>query len=218
MKTSQKGNLRLKAYKEIKDSILFLSLKPGDKIFESEISQRLKMSRTPVREALLLLEHEKLVECDGRLGYIVRRLNAAEVEEYFSIRKVFEVFAVPLILERITEDEMAALQRNLSEAEKFLGKNDFYNFIRCETEFHEMLWRSTKSEIFFQTISGLSDKFQWLRAIALSAPGSCQVSIDDHQKILLLIKERDAKALKRFMQQHIEHARKKYSLIQGIFL
>jgi DNA-binding GntR family transcriptional regulator len=176
------------------------------------------MSRTPVREALLLLEHEKLVECDGRLGYIVRRLNAKEVEEYFSIRKIFEVFAVPLILERITEDEVAALQRNLSKAENFLKKDDFHNFIRCETEFHEMLWRSAKSEIFFQIISGLSDKFQWLRAIALSAPGSCRVSIDDHQKILVLIKERNAKSLKRFMQQHIEHARKKYSLTQGIFL
>jgi len=216
--TSKKDTLRVKAYKGIKTKIICLQLKPGEKIFENEIAKGLKISRTPVREALLILENEKLVECDGRLGFIVKKLNTKEIEEYFSIRKAFEAFAAPFIIERITASEIEELRKNITEAQDYLKTNDFNNIVRCETKFHEILWRATKSEIFFQIISGLSDKFQWIRAIALSAQGGCRESIDDHKKILTLVEKKDSNKLKKFIELHIEHARKKYSLTQGLYM
>jgi DNA-binding GntR family transcriptional regulator len=215
---SNKDTLRVKAYKEIKSKIICLHLKPGEKIFENEIAKGLKISRTPVREALLILENEKLVECDGRLGFVVKRLNTKEVEEYFSIRKAFEAFAAPFITERITASEIAELKENVTEAQGYLKVNDFNNIVRCETKFHEILWGATKSEIFFQIISGLSDKFQWIRAIALSAQGGCRESIDDHRKIVALIEEKNSDKLKKFIALHIDHSRKKYSLTQGLYM
>jgi len=216
--TSNKDTLRVKAYKDIKSKIIFLQLKPGEKIFENEIAQDLKISRTPVREALLILENEKLVECDGRLGFVVRKLKTKEIEEYFSIRKAFEAFAAPFIIERITASEIEELKKNITEAQDYLKINDFNNIVRCETKFHEILWRATKSEIFFQIISGLSDKFQWIRAIALSAQGACRESIDDHKKIITLIEKKDSDKLKRFIALHIERSRKKYALTQGLYM
>jgi len=216
--TSNKDTLRVKAYKDIKSKIICLQLKPGEKIFENEIAQDLKISRTPVREALLILENEKLVECDGRLGFVVRKLKTKEIEEYFSIRKAFEAFAAPFIIERITASEIEELKKNITEAQDYLKINDFNNIVRCETKFHEILWRATKSEIFFQIISGLSDKFQWIRAIALSAQGACRESIDDHKKIITLIEKKDSDKLKRFIALHIEHSRKKYALTQGLYM
>jgi DNA-binding GntR family transcriptional regulator len=217
-RTSKKETLRFKAYKEIKAKIISLYLKPGEKIFENEIAKALKISRTPVREALLILENEKLVECDGRIGFIVKKLNAKEIEEYFSIRKLFEAFAVPLIVERITASEIEALKKNITEAQAYLKRKDFHNIVQCETKFHEILWRATKAEVFFQTISSLSDKFQWIRAIALSAEGACRESIDDHKKILSLVERKDSTTLKKFIALHIEHAREKYALTQGLFM
>lgn len=216
--TSKKDTLRFKAYKEIKAKIISLYLKPGEKIFEDEIAKGLKISRTPVREALLLLENEKLVECDGRLGFIVKKLSTKEIEEYFSIRKALEAFATPLIVERITASEIEALKKNVTEAEDYLKRDDFHNIVRCETQFHEILWKSTKSEVFFQIISGLSDKFQWIRAIALSAQGACRESIEDHKKILSLVERKDSNKLKSFIAMHIERSRKKYALTQGLFM
>ena len=215
---SKKETLRFKAYEKIKAEIICLHLKPGEKIFENKIAKGLKISRTPVREALLILENEKLVECDGSLGFIVKKLNTKEVEEYFSIRKLFESFAAPLIVERITTSEIEALKKNVTEAQSYLKRNDFYNIVQSETKFHEILWKSTKSEVFFQTISGLSDKFQWIRAIALSAQNGCRESIDDHKKILSLVERKDSGKLRKFMVLHIEHARKKYALTQGLFM
>jgi DNA-binding GntR family transcriptional regulator len=216
--TNSKDTLRVKAYKDIKSKIICLQLKPGEKIFENEIAKDLKISRTPVREALLILENEKLVECDGRLGFVVKKLKTKEVEEYFSIRKAFEAFAAPFIIERITASEIEELKKNTIEAQGYLEMNDFSNIVRCETKFHEILWRSTKSEIFFQILSGLSDKFQWIRAIALSAEGGCRESIDDHKKIVALVEEKDSDKLKKFIALHIDHSRKKYALTQGLYM
>ena len=176
------------------------------------------MSRTPVREALLMLESEKLVECDPRLGFLVRKLTPKEVEEYFAIRILFEEFAAPLIIERITLPEVESLKQNIAEAQGYVEANDLHNIIRCETEFHAILYKATKSDVFFQTISGLMDKFQWLRAIALSAPDGSSLSLEDHKKILVAIEEKDVNALKGLLNEHMEHARKKYELVKAVIL
>jgi len=216
---AEKETLRVKAYEYLKTKIIFFDLKPGNKIFEDEISENLKISRTPVREALLMLEKEGLVQCDDRLGFIVRKLSYNEVEEYFSIRIAIETFGVPLITERITHEEIELLEKNIHEAEFYLTENNnFRNLVRLETEFHEILYKTTKSVIYFETISTLIDKFQWLRAIALNAPGGARLSINDHKRMLNALKKKDTKELKKLTKLHLQHAKKKYSLNQGLFV
>lgn len=213
-----KKTLSQKAYKEIKDRIIFFEVKPGEKLFESEIANELKISRTPVREALLMLEHERLLKANGKRGYSVRRLTQKDVEEYFSIRNDIELFAVPLIIERITLSEMKNLAGNLKKAESSLERKNFYNIIRYETEFHEILYKSTKSEVFIQLISGLVDQFQWLRAVALNVRAGASESINDHKKMFMAIEKKDVRELKRLTTLHLKHAAKKYEQMQGIFL
>lgn len=206
-----KKSLRHKAYKAIKDKIIFLDLKPGEKIFEAEIAKKLKISRTPVREALLMLENERLVECDPSLGYMVRRLTSKEIGEYFAIRKALELLAVPLIIERITDSEIKALNYNVEAAEKSIEKNNLKNIIRCETEFHSIQYKATKSEIFFDTISGLTDKFQLIRAIAMLAPSGPNESLAHHKEMLMAIEKRDARGLKKLVERHLKRAAEKFA-------
>jgi len=209
-KPKDKKTLRVKAYQEIKDRITYLDLKPGEKIFEKEIAESLGISRTPVREALLLLENEQLVECLPRLGYVVKRLTNPEITEYFSLRRTLEVFAVPLIIERITDEEIEALRANLREAEASVTEGDMRRIIRCETEFHQILYGSTKSKIFSRTISNLVDNFQLIRAIAMMAAGGRRESVSDHKCILEAIERRDGDELLRLMKEHIDRATEMY--------
>ena len=216
-----KETLRVKAYEHLKNKIIYFDLKPGDKIFEDEIADSLEMSRTPVREALLMLEKEGLIKCDNRLGFIIRKLSYSEVEEYFSIRRAIEVFGAPMIIERITPQEIEALQNNIDEASHYVErhyveKDDFRRIVRYETDFHEILYNSIKSEIFSETIFSLIDKFQWLRAIALKVPGGFQESLNDHKKMLKAVIDKNCKELKKLIQLHIQHA-KKSALKQGLF-
>ncbi|MEJ2726726.1 MAG: GntR family transcriptional regulator, partial [Deltaproteobacteria bacterium] len=213
-----KKNLRHKAYDEIKKRIIFYDLKPGEKIFESDIAKKLKMSRTPVREALLVLENEKLLECTDKLGFIVRKLSSHVVSEYFDIRSVIEGFAIPLIVERITPSEMKILAKNLVEARRAVETIQMNNIIRYETEFHQILYNATKSDVFIETISHLVDKFHWLRAISLHAPGGAGESVSDHEKMLKALEKKDAGELKRLTKLHLQHAQEKFALMQGLLM
>ncbi len=208
---SKENALRFKAYRAIKDQIIYLDLKPGQKIQENEIVKSLGFSRTPVREALLMLENEKLVECTGSTGFTVRRFNASEMGEYFAIRRIIEEFVMTLVLQRITESELEALRENLRRSEEAVEKGDIRNIIRYESEFHEILYRATKSAVLFETISGLIDKFQWLRAIALNARRGSKQSVAQHRRLLEAIEKKDLKELKSLLRYHLAEAQKKLS-------
>jgi DNA-binding GntR family transcriptional regulator len=201
--------LRFAAYKAVKDRILYLDLKPGEKIVEQEIASELGVSRTPVREALLMLQSEKLVECNDRTGFIVRKFPMGEIAEYFAVRSVIETFVMSLVLERITEDDLEALRENIREAERYVDEGDLRNIIRTSSEFHEILYKATKSEVLLETISTLVDKFQWFRSIALSEPRGAKQSLSQHKKILAAIEKKDAKRLKVLMRAHFLGAQKR---------
>ncbi len=207
----EKTKLSFQAYEQIKNKILLLDLRPGEKIFENEIAKDLNVSRTPVREALLMLENERLVENDPRLGFIVRRLASNDVEEYFALRTNLELYGVPLIIKRITDSEIGALEDNIAATEKSLKKNDLKSVVRYESEFHVLLYKSTKSDIFYGVISSLTDMFQWIRAIAVMAPGVSDESLDHHQRIVEAIKKKDPKALKSIIKLHLKRAEETYA-------
>jgi len=208
--------LRYTAYRAIKDRIINLELKPGEKIQEAEIAATLKVSRTPVREALLMLENEKLVECRSDTGFTVRKFSSKDVEEYFAVRRVIEEFVMSLVLERITREELEALRQNVKEAEECVSRKDYIAIFRYESEFHEILYRAARSEVLFETISSLTDKFRWLRAIALSAPGGAAQSVSQHEEILSAIERNDVPALKALLDGHLSDAQEKLAGIHGL--
>jgi len=208
--------LRFIAYKAIKDQVVNLDLKPGEKILEAKIAASLNVSRTPVREALLMLENEKLVECRGSTGFIVRKFSAKEVEEYFAVRRVIEEFVMTLVLERITEKELEAIKENVRQAEKSLAAKNIHNVIQCETEFHELLYKAAKSDVLFETISSLIDKFKWLRAIALNIRGGAAQSVAQHKKLLAAIEMKNGQTIRKIIRTHISDAQKKLAGVHGL--
>jgi DNA-binding GntR family transcriptional regulator len=117
-----------------------------------------------------MLQHEKLVTCDDSLGFIVKRFSAKDVEEYFALRKAIEDFVIPLVVEKITKEEIAGLKANIAEGKRLIGKGgDIRSIIRCESEFHELLYRAAKSDILYDTVSGLLT-ISMVQSVALSVP------------------------------------------------
>ena len=204
-----KQSLRAKVYEDIKSKILLFDLKPGDKINENNIASRLKISRTPVREAFLMLENEDLIRCDDSLGFIIKKLSYKDAEEYFSFREALEIYAAPMILKNIAPSEIKGLENNIKKAKAYAKGNDFRNTVKCEGDFHDILYNSTKSKIFFKTISGLVYKFQWLRAISLKAPGGVNDSLKGHEEMFKAITSKDLKRFKQSIRSHIAEAKRR---------
>ena len=209
-----RANLRTKVYEAIKGKILFFELKPGEKLMENDIASELGTSRTPVREALLLLSHEKLVDCDSRLGFVVRKMTSKEVEEYFAIRLAIERFAIPMIINGVRPAHLEELETNIREAQAAIEHKNLPDIIQHETRFHEILYKATDSTVLVETLSSLVDKFHWLRAIALSAPSGASLSVDGHRQILEALKKKDAEMLAASIEEHMRHAQEKFALVQ----
>jgi DNA-binding GntR family transcriptional regulator len=218
MSKNNTSTLRFQAYEAIKDRILHLDLRPGEKIFESALANRLNVSRTPVREALVMLEHEKLVVCDESLGFQVRRLTPQDVREYFALRNAIEEFALSLVVENITASEIEILRRSITNAGKIVVGGEIAAIIDCETEFHEIIYKAAKSDLLFEMVSNLVARFQWLRALALSVPGAAASSLSQHSRMVDLIEAKNTKGVKKLMRSHLNEAEKKILCLPGILL
>jgi DNA-binding GntR family transcriptional regulator len=205
MQPSQaKKSFKSIAYLKIREMILQRELLWGDKLFENELAQNLGMSRTPVREALLTLEGENLIEKRDRLGFMVRRPKPDEIKDYFNVRILLEKFAAPLIIANISKDEFKVLQKNVSQAQVYLNKKDTKNFIICNSLFHEVLATASKSDIYCRLMSSLNDISVLLRAMSLRNTESMQSSLDCHKEILRVIQSGDAELLSSTFFDHIQ--------------
>jgi DNA-binding GntR family transcriptional regulator len=214
----EKSALRFQAYKAIKDKIIHLELRPGEKIFEGVLAESLNVSRTPVREALLMLEHEKLVVCSDSLGFHVRRFSRKDIREYFALRNAIEEFALSLVMDNVTREEVETLRTNVAAGEKIVASGDIAAIIDCESEFHEIIYKAAKSDLLFETVSALVSRFQWFRALALSVPGAAASSLSQHLKMVDFLEAKNMKGLKKLMRSHLDEAENRILCLPGILL
>jgi DNA-binding GntR family transcriptional regulator len=203
MQTKTKKSLKSIAHLKIREMILQRDILWGDRIFENELAKKLGMSRTPVREALLTLENENLIERRDRLGFMVRRPKPDEIKDYFNIRVLLEKYAAPLIIANITEKERKALEKNISQAQAYLTRNDTKNFVLSNSRFHEMLASASNSDIYCRLMSSLNDISVLLRAMSLRNTDSMQSSLEGHKEILTVIQSGDAEALTKSFYKHM---------------
>ena len=209
-------SLRHRAFEEIKRRIISFELKPGERLIEGEIAKDLDMGRTPVREAMLMIQHEKLVECKSRMGYVVRKLTSKEVEDYFEIRVALERFAIPMMIAGASLEVIAEAEENIRESERFGTNGDFHELIASHARFHQILYGATNSQAFIETIAGIHDKLQWIRAICLRSEGGFTQAQGEHRRILQALQKKDDLDLAVAIQVHLDHAREKFVSMQAL--
>lgn len=124
-----------RAYQVLKSDILLCVLPPGAEIHEGEISERLGMSKTPVREALGMLVHEGFVDVRPRQGYRVSDITISDVQEVFQMRLLLEPAAAELAAERATPEQLAELRSLVEEA----AGETYEQRVASIARFHEVL-------------------------------------------------------------------------------
>jgi DNA-binding GntR family transcriptional regulator len=208
--------LRQKAYQAIKNKIIYFELKPGDKVLESHMARLLNMGRVPVREALTMLESERLIIKTQGYGYLVTRIKSKEVEDYFNIRTELECFGALLLLKRATEADLKRMRAHLDKARVIYMQQDIRKIIQSDTKFHEMMYLATKSDVFYQAISSLADKTIILRAAALHTSEGREASLKDHLEIMHAIGQKKPDRLHNLIVEHMKYAPRYYETIRPI--
>jgi len=138
--------IREQVYKRISDLIISGRIAPLERIVENKLAKQLGVSRTPVREALHILEMEGFLDAIPRIGYQVKEIQWDEVDEIYEIRKVNETLAARWALERITPEELKSLEDNLDAAEADIKTGHPERLIGWDVDFHDLLIRASGSQ------------------------------------------------------------------------
>jgi DNA-binding GntR family transcriptional regulator len=178
--------------------------RPGDRLREEEVAQRLKVSRTPVREAFGRLLAKGFVEPAGGRGLIVRSLGAAEVLELYAMREILEGAAARLASQHASQPEMDALM-DLEEAfEAHL--NDPGEMARWNRAFHEAIFRAARNRYLDSALQELQDGIALLGVTTFSIAGRPSTAVEEHRALIGAIAKRDADRAEKLARTHIQEA------------
>jgi DNA-binding GntR family transcriptional regulator len=132
-------SLREQVAEQIRTAIIEGRLKPNDHIVEATLTAQLGVSRTPVREALILLEREALVVSSRHRGSFVRVFTEEDVEAIFTMRITLENFAAELIIDRLTDSDHAYLDKLIETQQKYIEADDFKQVRSTDMSFHQFM-------------------------------------------------------------------------------
>jgi len=201
-------SIRQKVYAAIRDRVLDGTFPPGERLVESRIAKEVKTSRTPVREALHLLEKEGLLESVPRAGYQVKPLHWEEVEEICAIRAVNETLAAQWAMKQMTPEVILALENNLNRAEYEVTHDDPRAFVNRDAEFHEILATASGSERLFELCQLLRKHMLRYRTESLYLPETALRAIQGHRRILECIRSGDVQAVGKAIRDHLEQSKR----------
>lgn len=167
--TAERTNNTLKAYREIRRRILDGEMPGGSQFLEQELAELLNMSRTPVREAMIRLAEERLVEVRPRHGVRILPVTPDDIREIYELLTEIEVFAVRRIAERgLRNEDYVALTDAVAEMEAAQKNGDIRRWATAERSFHEILIAASGNSKAYDLVRMLGDQSQQARMRILS--------------------------------------------------
>ncbi|WP_170107298.1 GntR family transcriptional regulator [Roseibium marinum] len=181
-----------KAYERLKADILNGELPPGFQAPEPDIADRLGMSRTPVREALIRLEAERLVELIPRRGAKVLAISRKDICEVFEILSVLEALAAgSAAKEKCGDLVLGGIEEAVISAEKALADNDMESWALLDDRFHRLIARSGGNARLDETISSLLNQVFRADMVLLRLNKGPAANSDDHRAMYDAIRAGD---------------------------
>lgn len=206
--SEDKYSLRGRVYNILRENILNGKYAPGDNLIEMKIAAELNVSRTPVREALRQLELEGLIESIPNKGVTVKGITVKDMEDIYKIRVLLEGLAAKLAVENIADDEIKKLQEIYDLMEFYTAKNDINAISKLNTEFHDVIYAATKSNVLQHILKDFQFYVKWARHESLSSPGRKEEALKEHLSILEAFKNKDLEAAGVSLKIHVENSSK----------
>jgi len=205
-------SIREKVRGVIRNDIYEGRIKEGSRLVEAQIAKQINTSRTPVREALHMLEMEGLLESIPRVGYRVKPIKWEELEELCEIRAINETLAAQWAMERMTKKELLVLEENLELSEKKVAQGDSRGFWDHDARFHECIALFSRSERLLELCKKLRHHMvrYRLQTIHLEKESFHQVAVRSnkgHRQILEAIKQKNKEGIKLAIRNHLKETK-----------
>lgn len=194
------------ARRYLEKKILLLEYEPNYKLSEIEISKRLQVSRTPIREALILLEAKGLVCIAPKKSSRVTRINIAHAEDTAYLRKAIESQVLKEASLNITETQLQNLREQLVMQQEYVDNpresNEFY---RLDNFFHETLYHVAGRHDLWMRVRELSSDYNRLRRLDSQKGISLQQIVYQHQKLLKVIEAKNFRDIEALLEIHLQN-------------
>ena len=197
--------LRDVVFKTLRQGILTGELKPGERLMEIHLANKLGVSRTPIREAIRKLELEGLVTMIPRRGAEVAQITEKSMKDVLEVRKVLDNLSVELACERITEEEKEKLQNACVDFEDAVKTGDFSMIAKTDVAFHDIIVVATRNIRLSQMVNNLAEQMYRYRFEYIKDSSQHSRLVQEHEEICQGIINGDKEKALVAIEAHIDN-------------
>lgn len=197
--------LRDVVFHTLRQAILRGELKPGERLMEIQLANKLGVSRTPIREAIRKLELEGLVLMIPRKGAEVAEITEKSLCDVLEVREALEILAVELACEKITKGQIADLKDSAKAFEKTLKNKDVTMIAEADVAFHDVIYEATDNKRLIQLLNNLREQMYRYRVEYLKKEEIYPQVIAEHEELIRKIEQGDKKAASEIIREHIDN-------------
>lgn len=190
-----------RVYKWIKDAIINGALTPGERIVQEQLTQQLRVSRTPVRDALQRLSTEGLVVIKPFYGAMVFELSDKDLSEIYELRILLEQFAAQKEINKITEAELNELEELNSLIEQ--NKDNVQKCMFYDREFHYSMCSVGQSNFIIEVLTSMWNRCDPYKSFYYTIEGNIDRTIAEHAEMIRCFREKDIDGLKKAIDHHL---------------
>lgn len=195
--------LRDVVFNTLREAILKGDLKPGERLMELQLASKLGVSRTPIREAIRMLEQEGLAVTTPRKGAEVAKMTLKDMEDVLEIRDALDELAVRIACQKITDEQLKQLEEVKELFEKNTQTNNVKNIAEADVSFHDVIYEATGNPKLVTLLNNLREQVYRYRVEYIKDPKNYPTLIAEHEAILDSLKNRDVKNAVEAMHVHV---------------
>lgn len=200
--------LRDVVFNTLREAIFKGDIEPGERLMEIKLAEKLGVSRTPIREAIRMLQLEGLVNMTPRKGSVVAEISNEDLKNVLEVRIVLEKLAVEKACMNISDDEIEQLKANLLMFREVVNGNNPNEIAKVDVEFHDIIYKSTGNDRLIQILSNIREQMYRYRLEYIKDQDTRCTVLSDHEKLFAAIIDKNIDEAKKIIVGHIEHQEK----------
>ncbi|MEO3875202.1 GntR family transcriptional regulator [Nonomuraea sp. B12E4] len=197
------GNTRQLVHELLRTQIINLELEPGTALSENDLAAELSVSRTPVRESLILLTDEGLVDVYPQMGTFVARIKFSDIASAQFIREALEMAALREAVTRVTDRDVTDLRALLSAQRDAEGRADTEAFFQLDEEFHARLMAVSGHGDAWRVVGQAKAQLDRARRLSLPLTQQLHLLIRQHTDVVDRLEDRNLKRAEEALRRHL---------------
>lgn len=197
--------LRDVVFNTLREAILKGDLKPGERLMELQLAAQLGVSRTPIREAIRMLEQEGLAVTVPRKGAEVAKMTLKGMEDVLEIREALDILACQLACERITEEQLTLLAEKKQAFEDSLKSGNVKAIAETDVAFHDVIYDATNNPKLVNMLNNLREQIYRYRVEYLKNEANFPKLIKEHNAIFDALSNRNQEDAQLSIREHVKN-------------